>query len=352
MSKPRIIIADTDIGYIIPLQAKFAEDFFEEIDLEIITEESYFQELFSTPQKADILIISENLYDSAVQRHNISNVFVMDEQLEEERTGELSVNHIFKYTSIKEIFTEILGKSSGSMQLAKNRKQETQVVVFYSASGGAGKTTAAVGISAALVKNYKRVLYINAARLQVFQHMLKNHTPITASELSGKLAEPNRDSYAEIKHLIRNESFSYLPPFKTPLMSMNIPYTVFEKIAVAAKNSGDYDYIVVDADVTFDEGKAALLQAADRVIIVMRQSMSSVLATNLLVSNINGANSEKYTYVCNDFDKDEDNALISPRVSLKFSVSDYIDHFEHYEGMGVDDLARESSIQKAAFLLM
>ena len=35
MAKPRIIIADTDISYIIPLQLKFAEDFFEKIDLEI-----------------------------------------------------------------------------------------------------------------------------------------------------------------------------------------------------------------------------------------------------------------------------------------------------------------------------
>ena len=28
----RIIIADTDVGYIIPLQLKFAEDFFEKVD--------------------------------------------------------------------------------------------------------------------------------------------------------------------------------------------------------------------------------------------------------------------------------------------------------------------------------
>ena len=32
MAKPRIIIADTDVGYIVPLQLKFAEDFFERID--------------------------------------------------------------------------------------------------------------------------------------------------------------------------------------------------------------------------------------------------------------------------------------------------------------------------------
>ena len=78
MAKPRIIIADTDAGYIVPLQLKFVEDFFESVDIEIITEVSFFETLFSTPQKADILIVSEDLYSQAMQRHNIGHIFVMN----------------------------------------------------------------------------------------------------------------------------------------------------------------------------------------------------------------------------------------------------------------------------------
>jgi len=44
--------------------------------------------------------------------------------------------------------------------------------------------------------------------------------------------------------------------------------------------------------------------------------------------------------------------LISPNVALKFSVSDYIEHFNHYSSMKPDDLSKESSIQKAAFLII
>ena len=78
MAKPRIIIADTDISYIIPLQLKFVEDFFEKVELEIITDEQYYDTLFSTPQRADILIVSEELYSQAMQRHNISHIFFDD----------------------------------------------------------------------------------------------------------------------------------------------------------------------------------------------------------------------------------------------------------------------------------
>lgn len=352
MAKPRIIIADTDINYIIPLQLKFVEDFFEKVDLEIISNKEYFEELFSTPQRADILIVSEDMFSQAMQRHNISHIFVMNEQYEEEQTADLNVNHIFKYTSIKEIFNEITGKSADVLKIKKGGKHETQIVLFYSACGGTGKTTAAMGVSASLTKNYKKVLYINAARLQVFQHMLENHSAITAADVYAKLSAPSENVYAEIKHVIRKELFSYLPPFKAALMSLGLKYSVFEKIIVSAKKSGEYDFIIVDADVTFDEDKAALLNLADKVVVVMNQKFVSVMATNILVANINGANADKYLFICNDFDKEEENALISPSISLKFTVSDYIDHFKRYEQMKPDDISKENSIQRTAFLII
>lgn len=352
MAKPRIIIADTDVNYIIPLQLKFAEDFFEKVELEIISNKEYFDELFSCPQQVDILITSEDMYTQSMQRHNISHIFLMTEQYEEDLTADLTINRIFKYTSIKEIFNEIIGKSADVLNIKKDGKKETQVVLFYSASGGVGKTTVAMGVCASLTKNYKRVLYINAARLQVFQHMLENHSAITAADVYAKLAVAGENIYSEIKHVIRKELFSYLPPFKAALMSLGVDYSVYEKIIVSVKKSGEYDFIVVDADVTFDEDKASLISVSDKVVVVLNQSLPSVLATNILVSNINGANSDKYLFICNDFSKEKDNALISPNVALKFTVSDYIDHFNHYAKLKPDDLSKESSIQKTAFLII
>lgn len=95
MARPKVIIADEDANYIVPLQFKFVTDFFNKIDLEIITDRAYFDDYFSKPQNAEILIVSEELYDSFLQRHNIQNIFVMMEQYDEGGTGELNVNQIF-----------------------------------------------------------------------------------------------------------------------------------------------------------------------------------------------------------------------------------------------------------------
>lgn len=76
MSKPLIIIADTDELYLTNLERKFLEEFDDQIDLEIISDADYFEKRFETPLSVEILVVSEKLYSSSLQKHNISNVCV------------------------------------------------------------------------------------------------------------------------------------------------------------------------------------------------------------------------------------------------------------------------------------
>ena len=352
MKKPRVVIADSDLNYIFPLQLKFVEEYFDKLEIEIITDATYLNELFFSPQTIDILIISEELYDMSFQRHNISHVFVMCEQMEEEQTAELNVDRIFKYTSIREIFTEISAKCSDVLYNAGTDQKECKIVMFYSANGGTGKTLLSMAVSAYLEKNHKRVLYINAANLQMFEYLLDKCSPISAIDVYSKLSQVDANAYDVIKYAIRKEIFSYLPPFKAALMSLGMDYSVYSRIASDAKKSEDFDFVVIDADPYFTQDKAELLERADKVIIVTKQDYGSVNAANHLATNINDLNSEKYVFICNDFEKDESNALISPKISLKFSITDYITHFRNIDGLTLNDLCKDSGIQRMGFLLM
>ena len=352
MAKPKVIIADEDADYIVPLQFKFVTDFFNKIDLEIITERAFFDEYFSKPQNAEILIVSDALYDSSLQRHNIQNIFVMMEQYDDGGTGELNINRLFKYTSIKEIFNEIIGKSAGALNIAAVEKKETQIVLVTSAAGGVGKTTVAMGVAACLAQNYKRVLYINAARLQDFQYILDNSAPITSMEVYANLLKAKEDVYYEIKHVIRKELFSYIPAFKAALMSLGLNFSIYSKLAVSAKKSGEYDFIIIDAESTFDEEKTNLIDIADKVIVVTEQSYGSVQSTNLLLSNINGINSEKYMFICNKFDKDGSNALISSQITLKFNINEYVEKAAMNGVAKCNEISQINGIKKVSFLVI
>lgn len=352
MARPRVIIADEDASYIVPLQFKFVTDFFNKIDLEVITDRAYFDDYFSKPQNAEILIVSDELYDSSLQRHNIQNIFVMMEQYDEGGTGDLNVTQLFKYTSIKEIFNEITGKSAGALNIAAVEKKETQIILVTSAAGGVGKTTVAMGVAACLAQNYKRVLYINAARLQNFLYTLDNSSPITSPDVYANLLNAQDDVYNNIKHVVRKEIFSYLPAFKAALMSVGLDFSIYSKLALSAKKSGEYDFVIIDAESTFDEFKTDLIDMADKVVIVTDQSFSSVHFTNLLLSNINGINSEKYMFICNKFDKDATNALISPQVSLKFNVNEYVEKVEVNGIAKCSEIAQISGLKKVSFLVI
>lgn len=352
MTKPRVIIADTDANYIIPLQLKFVKDYFDKIDLEIITDVAYFERLFETPQKVDILIVSEELYSTYLQKHNITNIFLMVEQYDEGATCGLNVNQLYKYSSIKEIFNEIIGKSVGILNVGSNIITETQIILVTSASGGVGKTTVAMGIAACLTQNHKKVLYLNASKLQMFQYNFDNLTPITSQEVYSKLMNSSENIYEDIKHVIRYEQFYYLPTFKAALMSIGISFSIYEKIALAAKRSKEFDYIIIDAESSFDEGVARLHDISDKVMIVTEQSINAVYATNVLISNLNGIGSEKYIFICNRFDNDKYNALISPDVSIKFSINEYIDEISSNGIITSTELSSNKGIRKVAFLIV
>lgn len=352
MARPRVIIADVDESYIVPLQFKFVTDFFNKIDLEVITDRAYFDDYFSKPQNAEILIVSDELYDSSLQRHNIQNIFVMMEQYDEGGTGDLNVTQLFKYTSIKEIFNEITGKSAGALNIAAVEKKETQIILVTSATGGVGKTTIAMGVAASLAKNYKRVLYLNASRLQNFQYLLDNKTPISSPEVYSKLLNPTERVYDDIKHVVRKELFSYLPAFKATLMSIGLEFAIFEKIIISAKKSEEFDFIVIDAESTFDENQTNLISLSDRVIIVTEQSLNAIFATNIFVSNLNDAYGDKFIFVCNKFKKDGYNALIIPDVEIKFNVNEYVEHNDGDEHKKLTDLLEKREIQRISFLII
>lgn len=347
MSMPRVIIADPDINYLLPLQQKFAEEYWNRIEIEVISDSEYFSSFFSTPQEADMLIVSEQFYDNSLQRHNITNIFLMSEK-QEEILVDSNITRLFKYKNLKEIFNIIVGRSNinPTVQIDK----VTKIIYVCSASGGVGKTTLSMAISQCLVNNYKKVLYINASHLQSFQCFLEDKTPIHLADFYIALTSSTSDIYPSVRRLIRKEKFSYLPPFKAALISLDISFNVYEKIIVAAKENNEFDYIVVDSDANFDEFNVRLLNYSDRVIIVSEQSLNSAFATNNLIANLSDIAPEKYYLVCNKYDRKKENALEALK-NTKLSVCEYI--WANQEGsVDYSNLASENEIQKLVFMIM
>lgn len=349
MAKSTIILADTDEKFLTPLELKFLEELDDNADLEIITESSFFKEYFSSPKSASVLVVSEDLYSSELQKHNINSIFVLTEDTDEGGTEDLGINKIFKYTSTKEIYKQVTALSP--INADSNKEKETTVVLVYSASGGVGKSTIALGISEALAKGFNKVLYINAQRINYFEHYLTNNATIPNSAVA-EFSNNSGNLFGRISHVIRNENFDYLPPFSMALASIGLNFSVYSEIIKSAKATKQYDVIIVDTDTTFDKEKADLITISDKVLMVLEQTNNSVCATNTLLKNISFNDSEKYYFICNNFDENNPNALMSNHNKQSFIVNEYVKHFENFDSLSIADLSKQPDIQKVSYLLI
>ena len=350
MGKPRIVIADEDYNYIIPLQLRFIEEMFDRIELEVITDKTYFNKLMSYPQTVDILIVSEAFYSDMLMKHDIKCGFIMMESWNS--TNMTSFTSIYKYTNIKEIFSVILGKAGNIANADSESKNDPQLVVITSASGGVGKTSLAMGLASVLSRHLKKVLYVNIDYLQNFQVYLNNGLPISDNQLYMKLSMGESNSFAMIRHLIRREEFDYVPPFKGAILSLGISHATSLEIAEQALESKEYDYVIIDADSTFDEEKMKLMTDADRIIFVVTQTDPSVLAMNRFLENTEIAEKDKILYVCNQFEQGKRNALVSGNYKLKFMVNEYIEYMEDFWERRNDKFASNAGIQKIAMSII
>lgn len=344
MAKPLFVLADLNRDYILPLEIKLIETFKDRIDLEITDDSQYLSSLLSTVGKIDVLIIADSLYSALTPQADIGIIY----KLTEDNTPSLpeggNVKTIFKYSNIQKIFGEIEYGARQFVKTPQGHAEKTKTVVVYSALGGVGKTTIALGLCANLVNNHKKVLYIDAENLQDFAYFLSDKEALH-SRASSVLSAGN-DLYGGLRPYLRSEGFDYLPPLRMAASSMDIPLQMFRQYVIECKKHVAYDYIVIDTDSVFSEEKDELLQMADRVVLLVREGDYSRYKTDLLIKNFASLDGKKYLAVCNMA-----SAHCGDRMEVcKGKVTDAVIH-EIQGNVGLEALRENREIEQLSYLL-
>lgn len=347
MNKPFVVLADLDANYLVPLEDKLTEELYDQIELEIITDKQYFDTFFSTPRKIDTLIICSSLFSQDLLRHNVTDFFVLTEDPSDTQSTD-NVTRIFKYSSTKEIFNQVLYKNKEMLNVQFSHK-ETQVIVVTSGIGGSGKTTLSLALSESLARNHKRVLYISTDIMQGFSYYLQNKAALP-NDIVRVFGAADDKLYSGVMPYLRNEGFTYLPPFSRSILSIGLDSKIYNRFIAAAKATKDYDYIVVDTDLNLDETKAEMVQNADKVIINVLQDAYSTYKTEYLVRNMDCRNNEKYLFVCNKFRRDVDNEYMASGIGQQFILTEYVEEVPLHKIHSLDSFADLSGIRNLAYI--
>lgn len=343
MKKQVVILADRNYEqYLMMLQLKFVEEKSDEVELIVITDQAYYQEYFSMPRSAGVLIVDSSWYEPDIHRHTLAHVFVLGEKSSKSDRAVF----INKYSSAKDIYNEVVSLSPDVFRRA-SQQRGTQVVAVSSAMGGIGKTAVALALSKCLAENYKRVLYLDAEEIQNFHFFLSDRSELPPSAVR-IFSHADSQMLQELTPYLKTESFSYIPPLSVALSSAGAETAVYLRLIEQAKASGAYDFIVVDSGSVLDAFQSQLYAAADRVLLLTGQDAYCAFQTRRYLANLNHRDVEKYLLVCNRFRKGIPNELVSATCTLP--VTEYIEA-QTAENCGLQELSKADGLRKLSYML-
>ncbi len=172
-------------------------------------------------------------------------------------------------------------------KLDVEEEQMAHVIAVYSPQGGAGKTTIATNLAAALMREGVRVLLVDCdlqfGDVSVFLN-LKPHATIVELirsvddldiDLVNGVLVTHDSGLRVLAAPLRPEDAEYVPAAKVPLL--------IEKLG------GIFDYIVLDMSSRIDEMALALFDIASRILLVLNPTLPALkngLATMTLLNSL------------------------------------------------------------------
>lgn len=346
MAKLQVVFVDFNEQYLLTLEKRILEELGDIADIELISEKEYFDQYFSTPRKLDLLIINQDLYTQELDRHNVGHVFLMTEEETEQANLPGKFTAIYKYTSIKEIFSKITGRAGNIIPMSEEEKR-SKLILFYSPAGGCGQTSVALGFCSALANNYKRVLYISMDSLQAEVNGLEGGEKVKAGA-ERPIASESEYAYEATKPFIKMDYFSWLPPFSGALSSLGISTKSMIPFITQAVESKDFDYVVVDAPAEFTESTTSLMANSVQTVMVVQQNKSVALKLKALMENIDCSDNRKFFFVCNQYLAAEKNYLLDNEFPSQSLLFQYVDKLPAEITNDLEALGKNENLQKLA----
>lgn len=351
MAVPRILLAEQDAAYLEALEWKFAEELRDHMELIIITEPGDLELFFSQPQQLSVLIINENLYNFAVEKHNISSIFLLsEEELSPGVTQDLYRMKLYKYTSVNEIFRQVMKSANLELDLAKETSHGLKTISVYSPIGGIGKTTVAMGICQALAKKGKRVLFIGTDSLQTFGYFMRDKITLS-SDIEKQIAAKSSFLYSELRPVIARQDFDILPPLSKTRPALRIGADHYVSLLGHMKEAEAYEYIVLDLATEFTELTITLFSQSDNIVLLMGQDKYSACKASGLLDSIDCSDERRFTCVCNQYDRQKENHLLR-QTAGRCHVRTQIDYDPGIPQMPVEELGGLQGIEALSLALL
>ena len=343
MRKKEIVLLINNVKFILPIFGRLIELYDNSCNFSIVTDSEEFESLMKRITAVDVIILDKNQYTETIKQKDIPYIllFVDGEQVVSDKTERLNIQYVNKYSSLKEIVNEITS-CSVFRGISEENGISTKLVILYSPIGGSGTTTLALGLSAALTEKHKKVIYHNISQIQNFAFRFADRTPLNERN-ARKYKETDIDFVSNLREYIREEGFSYIPPFPQFLSSLDIQGRHIVQAISKIKETASFDYIIVDCPTDLSNGTSELMALADHVVIVCKSDDESIYKLQFFIDSVDMSNKDKYKIVSNNDDSIDNGFAI---------ITDHVNYDEKIMKATLAELGENPDIEKLAINLL
>jgi len=152
-------------------------------------------------------------------------------------------------------------------------ERDGKVIAVFSPKGGTGCTTIAINLAVSLAKRGHSTALVDASlQFGDVSVMLNLRTMTSLADLGGN-EEIDSDLISSVVQVHRSDLNVLLAPPR-PEMADVVTDEVLKNLVINLRHS--YDFIIVDTPSVLDEKALAVLDEADRIILVTQQSLTSL----------------------------------------------------------------------------
>lgn len=233
---------------------------------------------------------------------NKSKVVILTEYQVEDITKQTEQHsdcywYLYKYVKINKVITDlnyIIGFISGKKSFMR-RSLHTNIIGFYSISGGVGKSVISIGTSRELTRYHdKKVLYLNFEEIpatELYVKYISNNRNV-GDYLYYLLERQNEILCSHLNGFVAIDEFG-VEFFPSSKGRNDLNYLSKEELIYLIKVLSDscrYDYIIFDMNNNLSEETLALMEQCSQMLLVQNNSPVSIYKSNKLLDFLNEKN--------------------------------------------------------------
>lgn len=273
MGRLRIVIADTDEGYVQGLSDYISSFHSARFEITTFTCFEFLREFLLRKEKSvELLLISPEMYSSGILAEQVSSVALLAPgSFTAEARGLRVIN---KYQHVEKIMSDIaqvFSESQTSQTFLAGGNRKAKVVGVYSPGGGTGKTTVALCCSIQSALRGQKVFYLNLESLPVIPDFFERNHQRSFSRALYYIKEKSSNLALKIdgvKCIDTRFGIHYFSPVEHPFDMEELTAEEAGMLVETLKSIGQYDFIFVDMSSGFNRLNSAIMGKCQQLLIV------------------------------------------------------------------------------------